>query len=467
MSLRIINLVAENVKKLKAVDITPEGNLVKITGANEQGKSTVLDCIWWAIEGSRNIQKKPIRTGEDSAKIELTLGDSKEVKYIVTRKFTKTNTSGYLTLETKDGHEIKSPQTVLNKLITSLSFDPLGFTYKKPAEQKEEALKFAKNLKEDIPALEAERALIYDERTDVNKEKKKLKNQLEDLEKPDENLPKEELLTSDVLKEMREAQEVIKNNDEERKKLNKLQQKIETLADDNILINEDIKKAELEITELEKRIKRIKQGIKKHKQSISNNEEMIQELTNEEIVQANKVNELEDPDLSKFEEKLEQVEKINKKIRKAKEYNNKQNEYKDLVIKSNRLTEQIKELDDRKDKALQGADFPVPGLSVDDEGLIYKGLPFDQASQEEQLKVSMAMAMAMNPDLRVIRTKNASLLDENNLKVIEKMAEDNDFQIWAELVDTSGKVGVFIEEGEVKKVNSEKTKSSTDNKKVF
>ena len=58
--------------------------------------------------------------------------------------------------------------------------------------------------------------------------------------------------------------------------------------------------------------------------------------------------------------------------------------------------------------------------------------------------------MAMNPKLRVIIIVDGSLLDSENFKVIENMANDNDFQVWIEKVDDTGKIGIYIEDGEIK-----------------
>lgn len=82
--MKIISLQAENVKRLTAVTITPDGNLVQITGKNGQGKTSVLDAIWWALEGAANIQAEPIRKGAEEARIRLDLGE-----YVVTRTFTR------------------------------------------------------------------------------------------------------------------------------------------------------------------------------------------------------------------------------------------------------------------------------------------------------------------------------------------------------------------------------------------
>jgi ABC-type histidine transport system ATPase subunit len=107
-------------------------------------------------------------------------------------------------------------------------------------------------------------------------------------------------------------------------------------------------------------------------------------------------------------------------------------------------------LQNKKTDALTEATFPVDGLGFDENGVTFDGKPFTQASGAEQLRVSLAMAMALNPQLKVIHIKNGSLLDSENMQIIEDMAKDKDYQVWIEVVDESGKVGIYIEDGEVK-----------------
>jgi hypothetical protein len=94
----------------------------------------------------------------------------------------------------------------------------------------------------------------------------------------------------------------------------------------------------------------------------------------------------------------------------------------------------------------------VPGLGFDDDGVTYNGVPFSQCSSAEQLRVSLGVAMALNPRIRVLRITDGSLLDAENLAVIEEMADLQDFQVWIERVAEDGEVGVVIEDGAVKAV---------------
>jgi len=40
--MKIIKLQAENIKKIKAIEITPDSSIIQITGANAQGKALIL-----------------------------------------------------------------------------------------------------------------------------------------------------------------------------------------------------------------------------------------------------------------------------------------------------------------------------------------------------------------------------------------------------------------------------------------
>jgi hypothetical protein len=93
--------------------------------------------------------------------------------------------------------------------------------------------------------------------------------------------------------------------------------------------------------------------------------------------------------------------------------------------------------------------MPIEGISFDDENVLYNGIPFSQLSSAEQLKVSISMAMSMNPKLRIVRIMDGSLLDNSSMKTVKEMADTNDFQIWIEKVDESGKIGIYIEDGEI------------------
>ena len=125
--MKIIALEAENVKVLKAVDIHPNGSTVVIGGENGQGKSSVLDCISYALGGKDLVCEDPVRHGEKTARIKLDMGE-----IVVVRKF---GVGESLKISKPDGSVIPSPQKFLDEIYGSLSFDPLEFSRMKPKDQ--------------------------------------------------------------------------------------------------------------------------------------------------------------------------------------------------------------------------------------------------------------------------------------------------------------------------------------------
>ena len=130
-------------------------------------------------------------------------------------------------------------------------------------------------------------------------------------------------------------------------------------------------------------------------------------------------------------------------------------EAKSLEARADELTRRMEAREREKLEALRTSAMPLPDLSLTAGGVIYKGLPFDQASDAERLRVSVAIAMAANPKLRVIRIRDGSLLDDDGIKMVADMAAEKDYQIWLERVDSSGKVGIVLEDGSVVADNQE------------
>jgi len=120
-----------------------------------------------------------------------------------------------------------------------------------------------------------------------------------------------------------------------------------------------------------------------------------------------------------------------------------------LDAQSEKLSKQIAARETQSNNALKAAKMPVEGLSLAGR-VMFNGLPFEQASDAERLRVSVGIAMAANPSLRVIRIKNGSLLDEDNLALLAKLAHERDYQVWVETVQRGAGPAIVMEDGEVK-----------------
>jgi DNA repair exonuclease SbcCD ATPase subunit len=401
MEMKIIELKASNIKRIKAVEIRPKDNVVVISGKNDQGKTSVLDSIWYALAGKDSLKNTPvpIRKGAKNAEAQLDLGD-----FLVTRKWTS-NDKSYLEVTGKDGMREKSPQQLIDSFVGKLSFDPLEFANKKERDQREILLNLI-DLDIDLDHVDNKIEVLYDQRRMKGQEVKLLQGEREEVTA--EDLPVETVSISDLQEEYGTAME---NN-----------QRIYNAKD-------TIDEAKNRIMELEEEIERLKRAIEQ-------NEKVIQES---EFV-----------NVSQIKNKIARAEEINEQIR-AKKRNEEADQKLQKVQKEyDEFTKEIEDLKNQKVEALNKATMPIKGLGIDDNGITYNNLPFSQLSSSEKLKVSMAIAMAFNPRLRVIRITDGSLLDNGNMEIIKGMAKDTDFQVWIEKVSDEGKIGFYIEDGEVK-----------------
>lgn len=413
--MKIIQLTAENIKKLKAVDITPTKDFIQITGANGAGKSSVLDSIWWALAGKDAIQDQPIRQGEEKAIIKLNLGDM-----IVTRRFTQGGTS--LVVENADGFRAASPQALLDTIIGHLTFDPLEFSRMAPKQQFETLRKIA-DVKIDFEAMKKEHVADSEARRDINRDMRNLEGELDGIRVDD--TPVEFVSVIDLMKELSD------------------------IEDRNILV-------------MEKELKR-KERIKKAADLKSKAERLADELAqiNGELHLLNKV--IEEEDLREMV--YESTDPIKAKIASAEAVNSvhalKQRKEQlrakiDEKLKaSDGLTAKIEKRTADIKAAVLSAKMPIDGLSLEHDAVIFNSIPFAQLSSSEQLRVSIAIAMAANPKLKIIRIKDGSLLDDASLKMIQKLSGEREYQVWVENISTTGKVGIYMEDGAVAANNYE------------
>lgn len=128
---KIIRLQSENFKRIKAIDITPDGNTVILKGKNAQGKTSILESIEAAFDWAGNKKDVPIRAGAEDATIRIELED-----LIIERIFTADGKTA-LKVMNKEGIKQGTPQTLLDNMLGKISFDPLEFSRMKPEQQYE------------------------------------------------------------------------------------------------------------------------------------------------------------------------------------------------------------------------------------------------------------------------------------------------------------------------------------------
>ncbi len=430
--MKIEKLKAENIKILKTIEITPEGNLIIISGKNGNGKSSAIDTIWLALKGLKGKKIETtdiIRRGEKKAFAEIDLGE-----YIVVRTFS--NRGDRLKVVSKTGG--KYGQSLLNELMGDLAkadllFDPLQFIY---LDGKEQIKILMKAVGLDYDALEKERKAIFDNRTDVNRFMRDVEAQLKEFNDLNfSNVPDTELSSSQLIEEIKTANNQIMENERKRDELKKFYD--ELIAKHN------------EAEELRKKIKELADKLESLEVELKSGKTKYTELKTE-------VAALRDPDIEALQNKLLNIEDTNKLVRNKQRFYQLKKKKDEALLKSEALTEQLISLDEKKKEALQNVNLPS-GLYFDEEGLTLNGIPFKPGlvSTSEALKIGCAIAMIANPQLKVLRIQNGNALDEESLAELKMILEQNNWQAWVEYVSDSSEKGIYIENGEIVKTEIE------------
>ena len=416
--MKIIRLESENIKRLHAVEIKPDGSLIIIGGKNAQGKTSILDSIEYALAGGSSIPSKPIHKGEKKARIVVDLG-----QIIVTRTFT--DGSSKLVVSDKEGFPKSSPQALLDSLVGKLSFDPLAFS-RMDAKGQLETLKNMVGI--DFSKLDGEKEKIYQERTQINREVKSLQSQVQAIQKY-ESVPKGEVSILDLVNEQEERIGRNRGNLDERNRL--------------IYLEGQIFKSQTDLDDLREQIKKLRE-----KWDRATNDHNVLKIQREE--QLERVNSLEDVDTNSILIQISQSEEINQKVRS----NLKRSELQfDLELRQQqveKITRRLEEIESEKSNLIASSNLPIPNLTFDENGVLFNGLPLDQASSAELLIISSSIGLALNPKLKILLLRDGSLLDEDHLKTLAKWADQNDAQVWLETVSEGKECQVIIEDGRVK-----------------
>lgn len=457
--MKIISLTASNVKKLSVVEIEPKGNLIQITGRNGQGKSSVLDSIWWALGGTKGIQAQPVRTGEEQATIRLDLGD-----LIVTRKLGK---GAGLVVENAEGARFQSPQNMLDALLGELTFDPLAFMKMKSTDQADELRRIAK-LGPEIDELDQANAADYASRTEHNRKAKDARAAAASVALPDQ-VPDTRIDVAALIDQLQSASKTNSDIDARNVRREAAVENVVTLRQraDQITAGVDLEAATIaqksldaitdfegQIAVLMARIETEKAGAERDiaelRVSRSDDAALLRKEADDLQNRLDTAPPLPDPvDVDDLRTKIAVAEVGNKALDLKSGHDSLVAAAEEAEKASAALTKAMDDRAAQKMAIIQAAEMPVAGLGLGDGVVLFNDIPLDQSSSAEQLRVSVAIAMAANPRLRILRIKEGSLLDEDGLTLLAGMADDQDFQIWMEKVDSSGKIGVVIEDGRV------------------
>jgi hypothetical protein len=431
--MKIIRLSAKNVKRLRAVEIKPDGNVVIVSGRNGQGKSSVLDSIAYALGGKDVICKQPVHRGQKRAEVVCDLGE-----LIVKRTFTEDG-GGTLTVESKDGAQFPKPQGKLDDLIGRLSFDPWEFV-RKYARKQADTLRALVGL--DFAELDAKRAALYQNRTEVNRDGKAMRARLDAMPDPFQDVPLAEVSSAEIVGEMEVAQQFNRGIAEEHRKAAEAKS-AELLAESRL------RNAKHRAHQTGEEIAALKERLEIEQREVNDLAAALGAAQTIAVSAKSHAESLAEADLRPINLRLAAVEETNRKVRHNAARTQLAKELDMQLRESGRLTRDIDAIDMEKQTAIAAASFPVTGLGFDaDGGVTFGDLPLDQAAASELMTVSAAIGLAMNPNIRVLLIRDASLLDSDAMATLAQWAAEHDAQLWIERVEDGGAT-VVIEDGMV------------------
>lgn len=444
----IIRVTAENYKNVKVVDFMPNRYVTKISGANGAGKTSVLDAVFNALLGRKTLSPAMIRQGQKKGFIRVETNT-----HIITRNLD--DKGGTLQIEAKaSGTLVKAPDDWLEGIAGGLGFDPLSFMRMKPEEQFQ-TLKSLVPMDADVDDLETRNETDAENITRLKAEAKRLEA-ARDHVSIDKTLPAEQANIEELLKQSRAAAE---HNDAIERERHRRRQ----IEDDHARRLETITDRKKALENLQSEINNLEANVKETIKTVAGWKP------------------LEEPrDRAALDAKVTEATRTNSAI--ATNNANKaqrerfEQDVDDIKTRVTRLEEEVRSRKLTVSTTLAKAKFPIPGLSFETvtEGssgrerknpkkiITYNGVPLADASSAEQIRVSTAIGMANKPELCFLLIRDGSLLDDNGLAILEQMAHEHDYQILMEKVDTSGKVGIFMEDGTIKAVNVEPENSTAE-----
>ncbi len=436
--MKILRLLINDIKRIVVADISPDGHMVQLTGKNGSGKTSCLDALWWAIEGARHIQAEPIRHGADSGKIVLALGDT-HVEMTVTRTFTRKRDpetgeelkpTTTLKVEADSGARFQSGQAVMDALVGALTMDPLEFLRSKPQDQFKTLRQFVKGV--DFDEIDRLNKADFDKRTDINRSAKQIRAQAAGITVPAGTSP-ERLDTAALVEELDQAG--VHNTSIETRKARRDQAAADILRQDEIAAGYRANAADL------------RRQADEEDRKAAEHEASVADLRSKFAAAAP----LPDPiDTAPIRQKIESAARINAAVDARVRRDDLEAQAAKLEAEAAALTKAIADRKEGVTEIIAASDMPVPGIAFGDEAVLLDGVPFEQASDAQQLRASIAIAMAMSPKLRVIRVRDGDRLDDDGLQILREMAETHDFQIWMEQIRGAGEAAIVFEDGTVK-----------------
>lgn len=400
--MKISKLEIENVKRVKAVSLEPTQNgLTVIGGKNNQGKTSVLDSIAWALGGDKF---KPTSARREGSVVPPYLHVEMDNGLVVERRGENS------ALKVIDPAGRKGGQQLLNEFVETFAIDLPRFMEQTSKEK-------ANTLLRIIGVEDQLKKLDYDEATTFNRRRELGRIALQKQKYADElplypDVPKEPISASELI--LRQQEILAKNGENQR-----LRNEYANMVKRHDELLEKLRAIQAEFDDLTAKI-------------------AISTKTTEELV---------DESTEEIRESLLNIEQINAKVRANGERERAEIEAEQYKKEYETLTGELDKIRDSRSKLLDGADLPLPGLSVADGELTYNGVKWDCMSGSDQLKTATAIVRRLNPKCGFVLLDKLEQMDIDTLKEFGEWLESEGLQAIATRVSTGDECSIIIEDG--------------------
>ena len=419
MSIKINKLEIENVKRVKAVKLEPsKSGLTIVGGNNNQGKTSVLDSIAWALGGAAYKPSKAERDGSVTPPhLHVVLSNG----LVVERKGKNSD------LKVTDPKGQKAGQQLLDSFVEKLALDLPKFMEASDTEKANTLLNII-GVGSQLKELELQEKEIYNERLATGRiadQKAKFAKEQEYF--PD--APKDLISASELIQKQ---QEILARNGENQKKRDRLS---EITIEKNRIFDETQR--------LEEQIKSLQERLDERKKAYEN-------AVKDEVIAMKTANELQDESTEELEKSLADIEEINRKVRINLDKDKAEDDAREYQVQYDSLTVKLNEVRKQKTELLNNANLPLPELTVDDGKLLYKGQQWDNMSGSDRLKVATAIVRKLKPDCGFVLMDKLEQMDMITLKEFSEWLEKEDLQVIATRVSTGEECKIIIEDGYAK-----------------
>lgn len=402
-TVKINRLEIENVKRIKAVLLTPTQNgLTVIGGNNNQGKTSVLDTIAWALGGDRYRPSRPEREGSViPPRIKLTLSNG-----LVVERSGKNSV-----LKVTDPSGQRAGQQLLNSFVEELALNLPKFMECTGKEKADTLLRII-GVGEQVAALEIKEKQLYSQRLSIGRiadQKAKFAKEMPFYS----GVPEQPISALELIQRQQAILAQNGENQRKREQAARLSEKVDVLT---------------------RRMAELTAELEAARRDLAVAQMSAQELHDESTAQ--------------IEQNLRDIDLLNIKIRANLDREKAEEEAAVYSSQYDAFTEELEQTRKAKYELLNGAKLPLEGLSVADGELTYHGMKWDAMSGSDQLRVSTAIVRALKPSCGFVLLDKLEQMDLNTLESFGAWLEEQGLQAIATRVSTGGECSVIIEDGE-------------------